>query len=496
MIELTVGIPMYRAGQIAWLPLEGLCAQEDVDFAWELLVVEEPERAFGPNRLAEYRSRLEAVGCVRVCYEPIPEWVPLPQKWAEMGRLASPTSRCFLLQGADDYPQPRRLRAARDAFRADDLDWVSDRRGLFYDIPTGMKGIYEGAAGEPTHGISIAIRSALMRDLPHSEKTYGVDNWLFKTISAATDGALHVVRLEDDAWRQGLYTDGQNQITHKRSAMIKGGLRPFTSTNMAPSVSADALGRLVWLGGRAKQRMHTEWWPPEGYGRFPLDYIQSFLRRLLADERVEFTTYDDLAPKADKIRVVLNHDVDASPERTLVVLEFEAALGIVSCVALFRECVDNAHLQETREVRFMPYDVPWARLRELHELGFRFGYHCNAYERADFNFEAAHRLAGEDIAFLKERVPLSYYSAHGGLRGPKGEASHLMKPDPAWGLMPAHNCIGKPRLPSYSDTNLVRGKLTPFAFADRMRPGAVYRILLHPQYYHTPCKPFDPCKKA
>lgn len=491
-IELTVGLPMYRAGQIGWLPLEGLCAQEGVDFAWELLVIEEPDNAFGQKRLERYRPRLKAAGCARVHYVELPEWVPLARKWAMMGTLAASTSKCFLLHGADDYSEPRRLRATLDAFRVGDVDWLCYRQGMFYNIQSGATAVYCGEAGEGAHGVNIGIRTELMRNLPDADVRRFVDAWLFTTISVVLCGKTRVRRIDDDAWKAGLYTNGQNQLSLGRTHKVESCIPPYHRSGVELGVPAPIVQRLCWLGGRAKERMHTEWWPPEGYGRFAREYFTDFVRSLLADERVEFTTYDDLGRKPSKTRVVLNHDVDASPERTLEALEFEAKLGIVSSVMLFRECVDNVHFQQTRELRLVPYDVDWARLRELHQCGFRFGYHCNAYERADFDFEAAHDLAGEDIAWLKGRIPLSYYSAHGGLRGPGGEANRTMKPDPAWGLMPAHNCIGNPKLPSYTDTKLITGTLTPFEFAAQMQPGAVYRILLHPQYYHTPCKAFRP----
>jgi len=43
MIELTVGIPMFRSRHIGWLALESLCRQKDIDFKWELLIMEEEE---------------------------------------------------------------------------------------------------------------------------------------------------------------------------------------------------------------------------------------------------------------------------------------------------------------------------------------------------------------------------------------------------------------------------------------------------------------------
>ena len=41
MIEASVTLPLFRSQYIAWLQLESLCRQQDVDFEWELLIAEE-----------------------------------------------------------------------------------------------------------------------------------------------------------------------------------------------------------------------------------------------------------------------------------------------------------------------------------------------------------------------------------------------------------------------------------------------------------------------
>ena len=39
--ELTVGLPIYNSKKIAWIALDGLINQIDIDFDWDLVVYEE-----------------------------------------------------------------------------------------------------------------------------------------------------------------------------------------------------------------------------------------------------------------------------------------------------------------------------------------------------------------------------------------------------------------------------------------------------------------------
>ena len=54
MIELTVGLPMFRSETIAHIALESLANQKDANFGWELLIAEETEQCFGEEKIKEY----------------------------------------------------------------------------------------------------------------------------------------------------------------------------------------------------------------------------------------------------------------------------------------------------------------------------------------------------------------------------------------------------------------------------------------------------------
>lgn len=55
-VALTCALPMYRAKDIGWLGLESLCRQEDIDFAWELIIMEEEQECFGKANVLAYSS--------------------------------------------------------------------------------------------------------------------------------------------------------------------------------------------------------------------------------------------------------------------------------------------------------------------------------------------------------------------------------------------------------------------------------------------------------
>ena len=57
---LSVVIPYYRAKFIGWLPLESLINQINIDFDWEIVIMEEMgDIPFGVNNIIPYIKRLK-----------------------------------------------------------------------------------------------------------------------------------------------------------------------------------------------------------------------------------------------------------------------------------------------------------------------------------------------------------------------------------------------------------------------------------------------------
>jgi len=196
-----------------------------------------------------------------------------------------------------------------------------------------------------------------------------------------------------------------------------------------------------------------------------------------------------------KIHVLLQHDVDTREERTFLLLREEERLGLRSNVMVFRRRVDRRHLQATGELKFTPYNLDIAYLKSLEQQGFVVAYHSNAYEQAMFDMPRAEKIFEQDAAWLSQHFDLKYFSAHGGTPGPNGTNNHSV-PMPAslhhrmrW----VHNGHSPWFTGTYSDGGINSPKRDPTKrdlrdFVKSWRCGCRYRILIHPQYYHHPCK--------
>lgn len=272
------------------------------------------------------------------------------------------------------------------------------------------------------------------------------------------------------------------------------------------------------------ERYDTNDYHRRGNGYFPLQYYVDFLKFLREnDDIVEIITYDDLPWGDDydsenayprecknwerelkigirdtkKIYVLLQHDVDNAPEKTIAILREEERLGIPSNVMIFNCRVNRRHLAKTGEVLYTEYNIDYNYLRRLQgELGFVIGYHSNAYERALFNREKALRIFEDDIIALRQYFNIKYFSPHGGARDVNGLSNNSLtipeslRNTPRW--------ISNTRTPRFdgifSDGGINNPKSDPLKrdmrdFVRTWKRGKRYRILTHPQHYTNFCKP-------
>lgn len=223
-IELTVALPLFRSKHIGWLALESLVRQKDINFNWELLVAEEEELAFGEHRLEGYREQLKKVHCVRIVYHSLKRWEALSKKWHLLAKSASVSSLCFLLQAADCYSQPYRLRETYDLFKAHNPDWVQTQIGPFYDIMTKKTVLYKGHGNT---GLNMASSTSLIKLLPLHDQRFSVDSWLFKTLTLKNKTKLKVILNKSANWSKGFDSNGLNNISSTRGKIIKKCQYPF-----------------------------------------------------------------------------------------------------------------------------------------------------------------------------------------------------------------------------------------------------------------------------
>ena len=232
-IELTVAFPLYNSKEIAWLAMESLVRQENIDFKWELLVAEEvASNPFGKEAIYSYSERLKEVGCVRIQYVPIEEWIPLSTKWRMLGKFMSSTSKVFVLQAADCYSFSKRLYETYWLALKENADWINSPLGLFYDINMDKSILYDQSCIEYPTGLNMAIRASLVRKLPYGEIAKGVDSWLYRSCEALKDKALTVAWNNSDSWTTGVDTNGLNNISMTRSYHFDYPRPPFVETTI------------------------------------------------------------------------------------------------------------------------------------------------------------------------------------------------------------------------------------------------------------------------
>ena len=230
MIELSVGMPLFNSGKIAWLALEGLCRQQDVTFEWELLIAEElRENPFGIDRIREYLPRLQNVGCRKIEYVGLNKWEALSEKWYRLANLVSSTSRGFLLQAGDCFSYPHRLAESEMLFSITNADWIQSESGIFYNIPMRRCALFRRENNLLYHpcGLNMGIRAELLKRIPSGHNVRSsVDSWLFQQIRAKQVENLISPNLLD-----GIDSDGFNNISKARATKIKTDFPPFEGTD-------------------------------------------------------------------------------------------------------------------------------------------------------------------------------------------------------------------------------------------------------------------------
>jgi hypothetical protein len=235
MIQLTVALPLFNAQHIAFLAMESLCNQKGINFKWELVIAEENNIGrLGDRSILEYEERLKAVGCEKIEYLPILErWIPLGDKWLKIAAISSDT-KGFLLQAADCYSQPYRLKETFDLFEQG-ADWVQSPLGIFYDIRMKKEILYDFSLNPHQHpcALNMAIRTNLIKKIKPAQKRAGVDYWLYNEGKKLKSDFKPMLNTSDN-WKLGADTNGYNNISINRARNFKSEIpkNPFRATEI------------------------------------------------------------------------------------------------------------------------------------------------------------------------------------------------------------------------------------------------------------------------
>lgn len=218
MIKLTVALPLFRAKNIAWLAMESLCRQENIDFEWELIVAEETEKYnnlfFGKDNLYLYESRLKEVGCSKILYVPLDKWISLSKKWIVIARRSEDSSKMFLLQAADCYSNPNRLRRTYNIHCKTNADWIQTNKHVLYNLKNDKVAIYIQKINNSMSAADMAVRTSLINKIKPINIDRKIDTWLLKSCKSKKRNFI-IKHDNSKIWKNGINVTGINNISNR-----------------------------------------------------------------------------------------------------------------------------------------------------------------------------------------------------------------------------------------------------------------------------------------
>ena len=225
-IVLSVVIPYFRAGYIGWVPFESLIRQENIDFKWEIVIIEENfENPFGLDRILEYKDELAKVGCSRIKYISIKKWLPLSAKWYFLVDACSASSKIVAMNSSDIYCSKLRLSKQYSKLINGDKNWYKIGGNLVYDI--GLDYHVKLISMDPKRSdtCSAAASMELMKKLPLACVKVNVDGWRYNTLKNV--GIDFFYDNTADLQKDTININGLNNLSLGRAKNVKNIKPPF-----------------------------------------------------------------------------------------------------------------------------------------------------------------------------------------------------------------------------------------------------------------------------
>lgn len=233
MIELTVGLPLYKGSKIAWLALESLMNQKDIDFDWELIIIEDNvSPMFGKEQIDQYTSKLLDIGCVNIKYMKQKQ-IKLNVKWVNLAHQAAPTSKVFVFQAQDVYSFPTRLQSSHDVIMKNKKHWFEMKTAMFYDIISDTVALYDNTQTYGKTGLCLAMDIGIVKQfsIKPARMNTGLDYQMLYEANKMVSKLLRYHFIHPPFY--GLETNGISYAmnTKKRSEQIKNFYPPFYKAN-------------------------------------------------------------------------------------------------------------------------------------------------------------------------------------------------------------------------------------------------------------------------
>ena len=232
-IKLTVALPVYNSKNIAWIAIESLCEQINIDFNWELIVYEENHtQSVFPHILQDYEDLLIKVGCKRIVFITNNEKVSLVEKWIEIGKNVSDSSKCFLLQAADCYSPKTRLKISYEKIVNEDYDWYDQTKGYFYSFISDRVILYDYKG---LTNLNMSLKTEYIKTLPFSPLKKGIDGYIYNhSIISCKQASRNFRRyFDDELYNDSIDTHGHNNISHARESYFDTKPNIFSKTNLS-----------------------------------------------------------------------------------------------------------------------------------------------------------------------------------------------------------------------------------------------------------------------
>lgn len=225
--ELTVALPMRNSKRISFLAFESLINQRSIDFDWELIVYEERHEGMtDPEKIQEYADKLKEVGCTRFVWISQDDHPMLIDKWIEIAKHSSNTSKSFLLQAADCYSYSYRLSNTYETINKSGFKWFDNHQGLFYSIASKRMITY---SHNMVTNLSMALDTDLMRKIKRKQIYKGIDGYLYHTAKRICPTPFYEYS-DPDLHLDGLDTHGLNNISIHRESFFNDVRAPFSTT--------------------------------------------------------------------------------------------------------------------------------------------------------------------------------------------------------------------------------------------------------------------------
>ena len=224
-IVVSVVLPLFRAKNIAWVAFESLIRQENINFYWELVIIEENfDDPFGLDNILKYKEQLKNIGCVTISYISLNKWLPLSAKWFFLIQESNEFSKMIALCAADMYQSKLRLSKQYNTLIETENNWYKLSQNVFYDLESNKHAIYP-VPEDKNDSCCVMVSKSLADNLPLVCIKRHVDSWLYNSLLKC--GLKFFYDTSSDLKNDTINVHGINNLSIHRNEKMKDISAPY-----------------------------------------------------------------------------------------------------------------------------------------------------------------------------------------------------------------------------------------------------------------------------